>query len=245
MLESIQTIEGFEQVQQRMINKIEDFDFRPVISGLLNGISSFAGNITLIIIYVGFLIAEQKFFRKKLQLVIHESNKGSSYLNIIREVNQAVQKYVLVKTQMSLLVGLLTYFILLGFDVDFPVLWAFLTFLLNYIPYIGSLIATLLPAVFAIFQFQSLLIFVWIFLALQAVHVVVGNILEPKIMGRTLNLSPLGVLVALAFWGIIWGILGMIVSVPITSILVITASRIPSLRFLAIWLSETGELYKS
>lgn len=245
MLESIQTIEGFEQAQERMINKIEDFDFRPVITGFLNGISSFAGNITLIIIYVGFLLAEQKFFRKKLQLVIQESNKGSAYLNIIREVNEAVQKYVLVKTQMSLIVGLLTYFILLAFDVDFPILWAFLTFLLNYIPYIGSLVATLLPAVFAIFQFQSLLIFVWIFLALQAVHIVVGNILEPKIMGRTLNLSPLGVLVALAFWGIIWGILGMIVSVPITSILVITASRIPSLRFLAIWLSETGELYKS
>ena len=146
---------------------------------------------------------------------------------------------------MSLLTGILTYFILLAFDVDFPILWAFLTFLLNYIPYIGSFIATLLPAVFAIFQFQSLLIFVWIFLAVQAVQIAVGNILEPKIMGRTLNLSPLGVLVALAFWGIIWGVLGMIVSVPITSILVITASRIPTLRFLAIWLSETGELYKS
>lgn len=245
MLESIQTIDGFEEVQKRLYNKIEDFDYRPLITGFLNGISGFAGNIMLIIVYVGFLVAEQKFFRKKLQIIIQESDKGYAYFTILKEVNEAVQKYVLVKTQMSLLTGILTYFILLAFDVDFPVLWAFLTFLLNYIPYIGSFIATLLPAVFAIFQFQSLLIFVWIFLAVQVIQIVVGNILEPKIMGRTLNLSPLGVLVALAFWGIIWGVLGMIVSVPITSILVITASRIPSLRFLAIWLSETGELYKS
>ena len=245
MLESIQTIEGFEQLQQRLIDRIEDFDFRPLITGLLNGISSFAGNIVLIIVYVGFLLAEQKFFRKKLHLVFAASKQGSVYLPILHEVNNAVQKYVFVKTQMSLLVGVLTYFILIAFDVDFPILWAFLTFLLNYIPYIGSLIASLLPAVFAILQFQSFMIFVWIFLALEIVHVFVGNVMEPQIMGRTLNLSPLGVLLALAFWGIIWGILGMIISVPITSILVITASRIPNLRFIAIWLSETGELYKT
>jgi AI-2 transport protein TqsA len=245
MLESIQTIEGFEQVQQRLIEKIEDFDFRPLITGLLNGISSFAGNIVLIIVYVGFLLAEQKFFRKKLHLILEESKQGLVYLPILHEVNSAVQKYVFVKTQMSLLVGVLTYFILLTFDVDFPILWAFLTFLFNYIPYIGSLIASLLPAVFAILQFQSFIIFVWIFLALEMVHIFVGNVMEPQIMGRTLNLSPLGVLLALAFWGIIWGILGMIISVPITSILVITASRIPNLRFIAIWLSETGELHKT
>jgi len=245
MLKSIQTIEGFEHAQERLIEKIGDFDFRPLITGFLNGISSFAGNIVLIIIYVGFLLAEQKFFGKKLQLIFQESKQGSSYATILQEVNSAVQKYVLVKTQMSLLTGLLSYFILLAFGVDFPILWAFLIFLFNYIPYIGSLIATLLPAVFAIFQFQSFGIFIWVFLAIEVVQVSVGNVLEPKVMGRTLNLSPLGVLLALAFWGIIWGILGMIISVPITSILVITASRIPNLRFIAIWLSETGELYKT
>src|SRR5690606_3650389 len=71
---------------------------------------------------------------------------------------------------------------------------------------------------------------------------VVGNIVEPRVMGRTLNLSPLGTLLALAFWGLIWGILGMIISVPVTSILVIIASHIPTIRFLAICLSETCNL---
>jgi predicted PurR-regulated permease PerM len=242
MLENIKTIEGFEQWKARLILKIEDFDFRPLVTGLLNGISGFAGNIVLIIIYVGFLLAEQRFFRRKLHIVLRDTTGGIAILAILKEVNSAVRTYVVVKTQMSLLTGLISYFILLAFGIDFPILWAFLIFIFNYIPYIGSLIATLLPAIFAIFQFQSFSIFLWVFLAVELVQILVGNVLEPKVMGRTLNLSPLGVLLALAFWGIIWGVLGMIISVPITSIMVIIASRIPSLRFVAVWLSETGDV---
>jgi predicted PurR-regulated permease PerM len=245
MLENIETIDGFEQWKDRLILKIEDFDFRPVITGLLNGISGFAGNIMLIIVYVGFLLAEQRFFRRKLHIVLREVSGGIAILTILKEVNSAVRTYVVVKTQMSLVTGLLSYFILIAFYVDFPILWAFLIFVFNYIPYIGSLIATLLPAIFSIFQFQSFSIFLWVFLSIELVQILVGNVLEPKVMGRTLNLSPLGVLLALAFWGIIWGVLGMIISVPITSIMVIIASRIPSLRFVAVWLSETGDVSRS
>lgn len=242
LLESIQTVERFARIQERLIERLEEFDFRPLFTGLLNGLSGLAGNLVMIIIYAGFLIAEQRTFRKKLTIIANTSERASDFFTILRQVNDAVRIYVIVKSQMSLLTGLLSYFILLMFDVDFPILWAFLIFLLNYIPYVGSLAATLLPAAFAVFQFQSFTIFIWIMLAVGTTQIVVGNIVEPRVMGRTLNLSPLGTLLALAFWGLIWGILGMIISVPITSILVIIASHIPSMRFLAIWLSETGEL---
>lgn len=242
LFEGIQTIEGFEKIQERVIGKLEEFDFKPLLTGLLNSLSGFAGNIFMIIIYVSFLLAEEKLFNKKLNIVVSESKHSGYYYKIITEVNEAVRTYVFVKTQMSLLTGVLSYIILISFKVDFPVLWAFLIFLLNYIPYIGSLIATLLPATFAVFQFQSFSIFIWIFIAIQVVQVAVGNILEPKVMGKTLNLSPLGVLLALTFWGIIWGILGMIISVPITSTLVIVASRVPGMRSVAIWFSERGDL---
>jgi predicted PurR-regulated permease PerM len=176
---------------------------------------------------------------------LRETTGGMAILAILKEVNSAVRTYVVVKTQMSLLTGLISYFILIAFGIDFPILWAFLIFMFNYIPYLGSLIATLLPAIFSIFQFQSFSIFLWVFLAIELVQILVGNVIEPKVMGRTLNLSPLGVLLALAFWGIIWGVLGMIISVPITSIMVIIASRIPSLRFVAVWLSETGDISRT
>lgn len=243
LLESIRTIDGFEMVQERFIGRIEDFDFKPMLTSLLNSLSGIAGNIFMIIIYVGFMLAEEKAFNKKIHYMVANNARGGDAGYILREVNDAVKTYVFVKTQMSLLTGLLSYFILLAFGVDFPLLWAFLIFFLNFIPYIGSLVATLLPALFVIFQFQSFTMFLWVFAMIQVVQVMVGNVLEPKVMGRTLNLSPLGVLLALTFWGILWGVLGMIISVPITSILVITASRIPSMRFVAVLLSEKGELH--
>lgn len=239
------TFDGFEDVQERIYERLNSFDFRPILTGLLNGLSGFAGNFFMIIIYVGFLLAEESAFKKKLHLVVEVSRRPKRFSAMIGEVNDAIRTYVLVKTQMSLLTGILSYIILVVFGVDFPVLWAFLIFLLNYIPYIGSFVATLLPAAFAVFQFQALSMFFWVFVVIESVQVVVGNVIEPKVMGKTLNLSPLGVLLALTFWGILWGVLGMIISVPITSIMVIVASRIPSLRFLAIWLSETGELNHS
>lgn len=241
MLGSIQKIEGFEEVQQRIVERILTFDFRPLLTGLINGISGIAGNIFLIIIYVFFLLAEEKLFAKKMKLLLNDSTRVIYFQSIVQEIHSAVRTYTFVKTLMSLLTALLSYGILIIFGVDFPILWAFVIFLLNFIPYVGSLIATLLPAVFAVFQFQSFTIFIWVFLAIEVVQIVVGNIIEPKVMGTTLNLSPLGVLLALTFWGIIWGIIGMILSVPITSILVIIASRFETTRFIAVLFSETGK----
>lgn len=242
LLESIQTVERFAEIQDRLIERLEEFDFRPILTRLLNGLSGLAGNIVLIIIYAGFIIAEQRTFKKKLTIIADSSERAADFFAILRKVNDAVRNYVVVKSQMSILTGVLSYFILLYFGVDFPVLWGFLIFLLNFIPYVGSIVASFLPAAFAVFQFHSFSIFFWILLTVGTVQVVVGNIVEPRVMGRTLNLSPLGTLLALAFWGLIWGVLGMIISVPLTSILVIIASHIPSMRFMAVWLSETGEL---
>ena len=143
---------------------------------------------------------------------------------------------------MSLLTGFLSYIVLLLFGVDFAFLWAFLIFLFNYIPYIGSFVATLLPSIFAVFQFGSFLPFIWIFAGVEAIQVLVGNYIEPRVMGKTLNLSPLVVILALSFWGAIWGILGMLLSVPITSIMVIIMAQFPNTRNIAILLSENADI---
>ncbi|GIV36928.1 MAG: AI-2E family transporter [Cyclobacteriaceae bacterium] len=242
MLQSLQALEGFDVVKERLTQLAAEFNIQPVLTALLNSLTSLAGNIFIIIVYVAFLLVEEKFFNRKLALWIKEPERREKITRIIDEITAATRKYIVVKTQMSVLTGLLSYFVLLIFKVDFAAWWAFLIFLLNYIPYIGSFFATLLPAVFASFQFQSFWMLLWVFLAVQLIQFAVGNVLEPKIMGRTLNLSPLGVLLALTFWGIIWGILGMFLSVPITSIMVIVSSRFEATRFIAVWLSETGDI---
>ncbi len=142
-----------------------------------------------------------------------------------------------------LILVVLTLFCLIYFkNLLQPFFLAFLIFLFNYVPYIGSLVATLLPAFFAVLQYGSIWYFIYVFGGIQVIQNLIGNYLEPKMMGKSLNMSPLVVVLALAFWGYIWGILGMILSVPITSILIIISAQFDSTRNFAILLSEKGDI---
>jgi AI-2 transport protein TqsA len=241
MVNELQTIRQFNEVQERVLGRLEAIDLQPLLTRILNSLTSVAGNVFVIIIYVAFMLVEEKFFYRKLHALSDTADKQGNLDRVMDQMVKSIRQYMSVKTQMSLLTAVLSYFILLAFGVDFAVLWAFLIFVLNYIPYIGSFLATLLPAAFAMFQFQSGWMLAWVFLAIQVVQFGIGNVLEPKIMGRQLNLSPLGVMLALTFWGAIWGVLGMFLSVPITSVMVISFSRFESTRFIAVWLSETGD----
>ncbi len=107
---------------------------------------------------------------------------------------------------------------------------------------IASRISSLLPAILAVFQFGELIYLVYVFLVLEAIQIILGSFVQPKMMGKSLNISPLTVLVALAFWGFVWGIVGMILAVPIISILIIIMARFPGTRYIAILLSENGEV---
>ena len=163
-------------------------------------------------------------------------------MHVVSHVSTAVNKYFTVKTEMSLLTAVLSYVTMLLLGVDFPLLWAFIIFILNYIPYVGSLVASLLPAIFAVFQYGAFWPFIYVLAAVEAIQILVGNYVEPRVMGKSLNLSPLVVIIALSFWGTIWGVLGMILSVPIVSVIVIICAQFPSTSSIAIMLSENGNI---
>jgi AI-2 transport protein TqsA len=138
--------------------------------------------------------------------------------------------------------GVLSYIAMLFIGVDAALFWAFLIFLLNYIPTIGSLLGTLFPATFALMQYGELMPFVWVLIAVGVIQIIVGNIIEPKIMGDSLNISALVVILTLSFWGLVWGVIGMILSVPITVIIIIICAEFPKTRFIAIMLSDKGSI---
>jgi len=141
-----------------------------------------------------------------------------------------------------IIIAIISYVALLILGVDFPVLWAFLVFILNFIPYIGPLISSLLPAILATIQFGDLMYFVYVFVTMEVIQVILGNFVQPKMMGKSMNISALTVLIALAFWGSIWGVEGMILAVPIASIMIIVMYQFPSTKGIAIMLSEKGEV---
>ncbi|MDB4835252.1 AI-2E family transporter [Cyclobacteriaceae bacterium] len=221
----------------------KEFDFTQAIKAVLNSISDLFSNALLILFYTIFLLLEEQVFDSKLRAIYSSNNSG--YIRtkaILTKIESSVSNYLTVKTLLSLLTGVLSYFALLLIGIDAPVFWAFLIFLLNFIPTVGSLIATLFPAVFALFQFGE---FQYLFLVLGlvgAVQMIIGNIVEPRVMGSSLNISSLIVIISLSFWGSIWGITGMILSVPITVISIILFAQFEQTRAIAIFLSDKGNI---
>ncbi|MFT5572959.1 MAG: AI-2 transport protein TqsA [Cryomorphaceae bacterium] len=221
---------------------IKGIEIAPIISGLASTFTSMIGNISLVLFYVMFMLLEQGTFHNKIRAIFPDQNQRGSIMSILSHAQEDIQTYLWIKTVTSSITGLVSYAILVMVGVDFAGFWAFTIFMLNFIPTIGSIIATLFPAVLALIQFDTLTQFFIVLAAVGAVQILVGNFLEPKLMGNTLNVSPFVVMMSLTLWGSIWGISGMFLSVPITVILLIIFAHFEKTRYIAILLSGNGNL---
>ncbi|MDD8025081.1 MAG: AI-2E family transporter [Acidobacteriota bacterium] len=198
---------------------------------------SFLSTFFLVLIFLMFMLAGRGKLNEKIRRSF-SAQRGAQLCAMIDQIDSRVQKYLAIKTAISLASGLLTTLILMFFGVDFAVAFGFLTFLLNYIPNIGSFLSKAAPFLLAIVQFSSFWKAVWILAILTVIDAITGMIIEPRLMGRGLGLSPLGILLALFFMGWLWGIPGMILAVPIMAMVKIVCGAFPSLRFLEALLSK-------
>ena len=230
----------FVEYAKTAVSKI---NFASIATDVLNSLSSLLSDFMIILIYVIFMLLEESVAFKKLDKMFPRKNKQYYQVkDLFSKIDKAIRAYIGSMVLISLITAVISYIALLIMGVDFPVLWAFLVFILNFIPYIGPFISSLLPSVLAVFQFGDMLHFVYVFAVMEVIQVILGNFVQPKMMGKSLNISALTVLVALAFWGSIWGIVGMILSIPMTSIMIIIMAQFPKSRFIAILLSEKGDL---
>jgi AI-2 transport protein TqsA len=223
---------------------LDKLDFNALAGSTIDYMTSLFGNGFLLIIYVVFLLVEESIFPLKLKAFYPAEEEQEKKQELFYKMDQNIGRYLRLKTLVSFITGAFSYVALLLFGVEAALFWAFLIFILNFIPTVGSLIATLFPALFAVLQMADLAPFIYILVSVGAVQVIVGNIIEPKLMGTSLNMSALVVILSLTIWGAMWGVMGMILSVPITVMMIIVFEEIPSLRFIAIVLSEKGQLSK-
>jgi len=219
-----------------------NIDFSSLLSNVFTSLTNIFGNAFTILLYTLFLLLEEAIFSNKLKAIYANPEKFENINSIILKIDKSISSYLTLKTIVSLLTGLLSYIALLIIGVESPFFWSFLIFLLNFIPTIGSLIATIFPAIFSLLQFGEFEPALYVLIVVGLIQILVGNIIEPKIMGNTLNISSLVVLLSLSFWGAIWGITGMVLCVPITVISVIICSEFPVTRPIAILLSEKGKI---
>ncbi len=226
----------------KLAEKIGEFEFSKIINPLLNSISDFMGKVLMAFFYILFLFFEQSSFINKLKLIFHKQEEYAKVITILHNIENAITHYIGLKTLISLISATLCFVTLLFFGIKSPLLWAFLVFVFNFIPIIGPIVAVFLPSFFAVIQLGEFTIPLILFFILGFIQTMIGYLLEPKLMGDSLNISPLVALISLAFWGAIWGVTGMIVSVPITVILIIVLSQIKKTRPLAILLSQNGKV---
>ncbi len=222
--------------------QLGNINFGKILSLIFNSITELFGNLFMIIIYVLFIFLEEANFHKKLMLAFSNKEQQEKISTILEEIEASITNYLGLKTLVSFITGFLSYIILLFIGIDAPVFWAFLIALLNFIPTVGSLIATVFPATYCLLQFGDITPFLLVLFLVGIVQVVIGNIIEPRLMGNSLNISSLATLIALSVWGSIWSITGMFLSVPITVILIIILSQFPSTKPVAIILSDKGDI---
>ncbi len=234
-LARVETLPDWETLRQMILRKI---DIQYWLSSAGSQLSSAGGTLLLILVYIAFLAGERSQFPSKLALAFPDPEKAERTRSLINQINNAVGNYLGTKTLVNVILGALSYAVMLMFGLDYAAFWAILIAVLNYIPYIGSIIAVILPALLSIVQFASWPMTIALFLILQLVQTIIGYIIEPKMVGKTANLSPFMVLVALSFWSAVWGLTGAILAVPLTNILIIICSEIPSLRPIAVLMSE-------
>lgn len=234
-------------------------DYKELAGGAFNSAFSLVGNVLFLLLFFIFIVSghhsillaiKRRYYSADSDLAEHnltgeasqaeEKKKELQFSRTLNTITEQIQKYVISKISINLLAGIFVGFFLYLFNIDFPVMWGLLTFFLNFIPSIGSAVALVLPTLMAIIQFESWSYALLIAGGLAFIQTAFFNVLEPQLIGRRLNLNPIAILLSVLLWGYIWGILGMLLAVPLTAIvkIIISNSKNQNLQFIADLMSQ-------
>jgi predicted PurR-regulated permease PerM len=220
----------------------EGIDLKWAVRGVAGFVTTIVGNMGMILLYVIFLSLEQESFGRKLDALFPNAERRTNVRAMLEGMGHRIIDYVWIKTLVSLSTGVISFAILKAVGVDYAVFWGFVIFLLNFIPTIGSLLGVVFPSILALVQFPTVGPFVAVVVLLAVTQFTIGNVIEPKLMGGKLNLSPLVVILSLVLWGKLWGVPGMFLCVPLTVIAMLVMGNFECTRPLAILLSADGEV---
>lgn len=204
--------------------------------------ASIAASVGMILIYMLFIFVEQSTFGRKLNVMTGGKRRAKKMRYILESIDENMKKYLFMKTVISASTGVLAYVYLSFLGLEFAGVWAFIIFVLNYIPTIGSIVACALPIAYSLTIAPTFQLPILTAVGLICLQVLLGNILEPRLTGRTLNMSTLAILINLVFWGMIWGVAGMFFSVPILVAVFVATAQFDETRWIAVLLSADGNI---
>ncbi len=229
----------FDEDLSLISNLLNSLNLRSVLQNLAITLStslvSFSKVLLMIMLLVTFLLMEFNTMRHKFDVAFTSAETHEKILRIVRNTIAEVTHYISIKFLISLSTGVLVTLGTAVVKMDFPIIWGFLAFILNFIPNFGSILSCLITGLFALLQFYpSVGTVIYVAVMVISVNMTLGNFVEPRWEGSDLGLSPFIILVSLSLWGYIWGFVGMILAVPMTVIIKIICENVDSLRPVAI-----------
>ncbi len=204
---------------------------------------SYITQFLLIFLFAVLFVYGKHNFQKKIMRVFSKK-KGKRVPVVLGRIDREVRKYIALKTAISLATGVSAGVIMYLFGVKYALILGFLTFVLNYIPSLGSIIATFIPFFLALAQYGLAATPLWLFVSLSVMQTLIGNIMDPKLMGDTMNLSLFVVFLSLLFWGWMWGPAGVLLAVPMTTSIKIVLENIPSTSSFAVLLERNPRKHR-
>jgi AI-2 transport protein TqsA len=222
-------------------NLIARLDPGQIAGQLGQGLRALASDVMFTLIFLGFMFSAAAMMPRKLDYIFGPGAKREGARKVMHRIRVSMERYLWVQTVISLIITLLTYITLAVIGVQNALFWSFVIFFLNYIPTIGSIVSTILALAAAIVQFDAIGPIVATGVGVGAWQFIVGNFLQPRMTGESLNLSAVVVLLALAIWGGVWGIAGAFLAAPLTVMLMIVLAQFESTRWIAILLSADGK----
>ncbi|MBA3810038.1 MAG: AI-2E family transporter [Caulobacteraceae bacterium] len=220
---------------------VGQLDPMPYLGSVAQALQGFASSAVLVLIYLGFLIASRHAFERKAVKLFQEREERQEALHVFVRVRDSVERYLWIQTVTGAMIAVVGGALMMAVGLEDAFFWAFLIFILNYIPIVGAAVAIVLPSLFALVQFPGYGQAALLLGGLFAVTFLVGNILLPRMQGDSLNLDPLVVLMSLGFWGAIWGLTGMFLSTPLTVLVMVILAQFEGSRWIAVLLSADGD----
>ena len=222
---------------------IAGLDVRPYVTKLALQVQGIASGAFFVLVYLGFLLASQAGFRAKLVAMFPGREARSEAVAVFQRVRSGVEGYLWVQTVTGVMICAAAWLLMRAVGLHNAEFWTFVIFIVGFIPVLGGAIAGLAPPIFALVQFPAYWPALILLVGLQAILFVVGNMGQPRMQGDNQNIDPVVVLLSLALWGQLWGVIGMFLSTPLAVMAMAILAEFRGSRWMAILLSGDGEPY--
>jgi AI-2 transport protein TqsA len=204
-------------------------------------VQDFASTALFVLVYLAFIVASRRGWERKAVGLFPQREERQEAVVAFLRIRDGVEQYLFVQTITGLMVAVLSWIAMAAVGLHDSLFWAFLIFLAVYIPVAGGVFAGVAPPLFALVQFDGFGRAIALFVALQLIGVVIGNVIYPRMQGRSLNLDPVMILLSLAFWSAIWGLTGAFLSTPLTVMAMVILAQFDGSRWIAVILSADGD----